>query len=215
MDLSMISIPLVGELKENGLPLPEDYNYWKSRNDRTFFIDYEIGEDYPDGSIDMRLVELGKVIIQMNMDEKDIPVEELKPIYIYIYSYGGRTDMGLMFADICISSRIPIITIGMGAVMSCGFLIFLAGHKRYAFDHCQMLVHQGFATIQGSAQEVEAAQKNYKKQLDSVKDYILKRTNIDEKVYNRNKNKDWYLSQEEFVNYKVVDKIIESFDDIK
>ena len=88
-------------------------------------------------------------------------------------------------------------------------------HNRYCFDHCQMLVHQGFVTIQGSAQEADEAQKNYKKQLDSVKDYILERTEIDEKVYNRNKRKDWYLTKEELVNYKVVDKVIENFDDIQ
>lgn len=43
--------------------------------------------------------------------------------------------------------------------MSAGFLIFLAGKRRYAFEHCQMLVHQGSAAFQGSAAEIEEAQK--------------------------------------------------------
>ena len=41
-----------------------------------------------------------------------------------------------------------------------------------------------------------------------MKRYILDKTNIDEKTFNRNKNKDWYLSSEELVKYNIVDEII-------
>ena len=57
-------------------------------------------------------------------------------------------------------------------------------------------------------------QKNYKKQIEGMKEYILSRTSIDEKTFNKNKSKDWYLSAEELVKYNVVDKLVESFDDI-
>ena len=62
--------------------------------------------------------------------------------------------------------------------------------------------------------KIEEAQKNYKKQLDNMKTYILERTEIDEKTFNKNKNKDWYLSFEELERYRIVDKIITSFDEI-
>lgn len=208
------ALPMLGDYKDNPYPMPEDYNYWKSRSDRTFFIDYEIGEDYPDGTSDNRLIELCKTIIQMNADEKDIPKEKLEPIYIYVYTYGGDMCQAEAFCDICLSSRIPIVTIGMGVAMSAGFLILLAGHRRYAFKHCQMLVHSGSAGFQGTAEQIEEAQRNYKKQLAEVKDYILSRTEIDEKVFNRNKSKDWYLKKEEVIQYKVIDKYIDSFEDI-
>ena len=35
-----------------------------------------------------------------------------------------------------------------------------------------------------------------------------------EKTFNKNRNKDWYLSRDELVKYKVVDKIVTSFDEI-
>ena len=207
-------LPIMSDFKDNPLPMPEDYNYWKSRTNRTFFIDYEIGEEYPDGSKDNRVIEICKAIIQMNMDEKDIPKEQLKPIYIYIYTYGGDMADSLSLCDVCMTSRIPIVTIGMGITMSGGFLILLAGHRRYAFDHCQMLVHSGSAGFQGTAEQIEEAQKNYKKKLNEVKDYILSRTSIDEKVFNRNRSKDWYLKKEEVLQYHVVDKIIENIEEI-
>ena len=186
---------------------PELYTYWKARENRTFYIDYEIEEDYS-------LIELSKIIIQMNMEEKDIPKEELKPIYLFIHSYGGDLEQSLVFCDLLISSRIPIITVAMGVAMSCGFLIFLAGAKKYAFKHSSLLAHSGSAGFQGTAEQIEEAQKNYKKQLAQMKEYILSRTEIPEKVFNKNKSKDWYLTVEELTDYKVVDKIIESFDDV-
>ena len=208
MDLTeLLSVPIVGELKENGLPSPEEYNYWVCRKNRTFFIDYQIDDNYD-------LVELGKVIVQMNMEERDIPKEELAPIYLYIFSYGGDLDQGLGFCDLIMSSRIPIVTISMGITMSAAFLIFLAGQRRYAFKHSQMLVHSGFANIQGTAEQIDEAQKNYKKQLNSVKEYILARTTIDEKTFNKNRSKDWYLNSEELVNYNVVDKLVTDFEEI-
>ena len=186
---------------------PEECTYWKARENRTFYIDYEIDEDYS-------LIELSKIIIQMNMEEKDIPKEELKPIYLFIHSYGGDLEQSLVFCDLLISSRIPIITVAMGVAMSCGFLIFLAGKKKYAFKHSQLLAHSGSAGFHGTAEQIEEAQKNYKKQLGQMKEYILSRTEIPEKVFNKNKSKDWYLTMEELIEYKVADKIIESFDDV-
>lgn len=185
---------------------PELYTYWKARENRTFYIDYEIEEDYC-------LIELSKIIIQMNMEEKDIPKEELKPIFIYIHSFGGDVFQGNVFADILISSRIPIVTVAMGAAMSSGFTIFLAGHRRYIFNHSQLLVHEGYASFQGTASEIEQAQLNYKKQLAEMKEYVLERTDIDEKIFNKNSKKDWYLTKDEIRKYNIA-TIINSFDDI-
>lgn len=195
-------------LNSNNSPYPtaEEYDYWKSRENRTFFIDYEIDECY-------NLIELSKTIIQMNLEERNIPTEELKPIYIFIHSFGGDTFQGNFFADLLISSRIPIVTIAMGTAMSSGFIILLAGHRRYMFKHSQLLVHEGYASFQGTASEVEQAQKNYKKQLDDMKLYVLSRTNMDEKIFNKNKKEDWYLTNEEIEKYGIC-KIISSFDEI-
>lgn len=197
--MELVEIPLVGDIKENQLPSPEEYTYWKDRKNRTFYIDYEIDEDYS-------LVELAKIIIQMNFEEKDI--ESPEPIHLFIHSYGGDIEQSLFFCDLVKSSRIPIITIGMGVAMSAGFLIFLSGKKRFAFSHTSMLVHSGSAAFQGTAEQIEEVQKNYKKQIEQMKSYILENTNIDEKTFNKNRNKDWYLSSDEVLKYGVIDEVI-------
>lgn len=205
--MELLTLPLVGQASDSPWPTPEEYQYWKDRENRTFYIDYEIEEDYS-------LIELSKIIFQMNIEEKDIPESDLKPIRLFIHSYGGDIEQSLFFCDLIKSSRIPIYTIAMGVAMSAGFLIFISGHKRFAFDHTQMLVHTGSAAFQGTAEQIEEAQKNYKKQIESMKTYILEKTTIDEKTFNKNRNKDWYLTNEELVKYKVVDKIIENITEI-
>lgn len=207
MDELLFSVPMVGNFKDSPFPTPEEYNYWKARANRIFYIDYEVDETY-------MLIELSKIIIQMNIEESTVPTNELKPIYLFIHSYGGDLEQANYFCDLVQSSRIPIITVAMGVAMSAGFLILLSGHKRYAFKHSQALVHTGSAGFQGTAEQIEEAQKNYKKLIEGMKRYILERTEIDEKTFNKNKSKDWYLTSEELVNYRVVDKLIEKFEDI-
>ena len=197
--MELLEIPLVGDTKESQLPTPEEYTYWKDRKNRTFYVDYEIDECYS-------LVELAKIIIQMNIEERDIP-EDMKAD-AEKYSYGGDLEQANFFCDLVQASRIPIITIAMGVAMSAGFLIFLSGHKRYAFKHTQLMVHSGSAAFQGTAEQIEEAQKNYKKQIEEMKTYILEKTTIDEKTFNKNKNKDWYLSSDELLKYHVIDEII-------
>ena len=199
--MEILEIPLIGETKGSDIPAPEVYTYWKDRQNRTFYIDYEIDEDYS-------LVELAKIIIQMNIEEKD--VENPKPIRLFIHSYGGDIEQALFFCDLVKASRFPIITIGMGVALSAGFLIFLSGKKRYAFSHTSMLVHSGSAAFQGTAEQIEEAQKNYKKQIEQMKSYILENTTIDEKTFNKNRNKDWYLSSDELLKYGIIDNVITS-----
>jgi ATP-dependent Clp protease protease subunit len=187
------------------LPNPDEVLYWNNYKNRTFYIDYEIEDDY-------ELLELSKIIVQFNMNEINIPEEELKPIYLFIHSYGGDLEQANYFCDLIESSRIPIYTIAMGAAMSAGFLIFLSGKRRFVFNHTQLLVHSGSGVLQGTAEQIEEAQKNYQRQIDGMRDFILSHTTIDAKTFNKNKKKDWYLTTEEIVKYNV-GEIIHSFTD--
>ena len=206
-DVKAFTIP-ESLLKDNTLPDPMELNYWEARKNRTFYIDFEVDDDY-------QLLEIAKTIINMNMAEKDIPVDELKPIYLWIMSYGGDLEQANFFCDLVETSRIPIVTVAMGAAMSAAFLIFLAGKRRYAFKHSQLLIHSGSGQLTGTAEQIKEAQLNYNRQIENMKDYILARTTIDAKTFNKNKTKDWYLTADELVKYHIVDKLVESFDDIQ
>ena len=204
MNIADIIIP--EEIRDVTLPTPEELNYWYLRDQRTYWIDFEIEEDY-------RLIELAKEIILIN--EKEKSVKNPKPIVLYIYSYGGDIEQANFFCDLILSSHVPIITVATGVAMSAGLLIFLAGHRRYAFPHTQLLIHSGSAAFSGTSEQLEQAQKSYKKQIDSMKDYILERTKIDEKLFNKQRTKDWYVSGQEIIDLGLADRFITSFSDIK
>ena len=47
-----------------------------------------------------------------------------------------------------------------------------------------------------------------------MKEYILSRTDIDEKTFNKNKSKDWFFTTDEMLQYGLVDKIVDDLDEI-
>lgn len=200
-------IPIIGSFKESEIPSPEEYDYWNNRDKRIFFIDYDIDDSF-------NLIELSKIIIGINREDMGIPVEKRKKIYVGIFSYGGDLTQALYFADVLVASKTPVVTFAMGATMSAGVICWLAGTKRYAFEHSQVLIHQGSTGVQGTAEEVNQAISSYKKILKSVEEYILSRTNIDKKLWNRKKKIDWYLDSNELLELGIADKIVTDLDDI-
>ena len=204
-ELQEMIIPI--SLKEASLPDPDEVTYWKSRLNRTFYIDYYLDEDY-------RAIELAKIIVQMNAEEKDIPTESLKPIYLWIFSGGGDGTQCTALCDVIEASRIPIVTVNMGIAMSSGFLIFLAGKRRYCLPQGCFLVHGGFVQLQGTPEQVSEAHKSYQKELKRMKDYVISHTSIDEKLFNKNKAKDWYIEGREEIERLGVATVIDKFEEI-
>ena len=205
MSETIYDVMIPEEIKNCTLPSPEELEYWKLAKNRVFTITDEICEN---------CIELAKTIIRMNVEEINIPKEELKPIQIWIHTPGGDLDAALALCDVIETSRIPIITVCMGMAMSAGFLILLAGHNRYAFTHNQLLIHSGSASFAGTAEQMSSFQENYKKMLDMMKRYILERTTINERTFNKYKTRDWYVNCEDVEKYGIA-KVIKSFDEIK
>jgi ATP-dependent Clp protease protease subunit len=200
-----IGIAIPEELQKLALPSPEELNYWTLRQQRTFFIDFEIDNSYA-------LMETAKEIIRINNEEKDIEAPD--PIKIFIHSYGGDISQALFFCDLIESSHVPVITVATGAAMSAGLLIFLAGKTRYAFKHSKVLIHKGSGDLAGSFDEIDAAHKAYKNEITSIRDYILSHTKIFEATFEKNKSKDWYISGEKLIKFGIADKIVNSITEI-
>lgn len=111
-------------------------------------------------------------------------------------------------------SKTPVITVNVAEAYSGGCLLLLAGHKRYAFKYSKAMLHTGSGGISGTYEQTEQAQKNYRKQIEEMSSYILERTGMDEKLYKRNKSKDWYMDSNEQVQNNIVHSIVSSLDEI-
>ena len=187
------------------LPSPDLLLYYKNYDNRAIAVDCDIDDS---------LIETTKQIVEYNRSDKDIPVEERKPITIFIMSYGGDLYQAYALISAILASKTPVRTVNMGVAMSAGLLILLAGHERYAMKYSTAMIHSGSGGAQGTYEQMEEQQKNYKKLIDMMRDYILERTNIDPKLFKKMCSKDWYITDQEQVEYGIVSKIVDSLDEL-
>ena len=123
-------------------------------------------------------------------------------------------NLSALLATLPARRYIARITVATGAAMSAGLLIFIAGHRRYIFEHTQLLIHSGSAAFTGTAEQIESAQRAYHKQINDMKEYILSHTQITPDLYKKNKSKDWYVSGSRVIDLGIADKIVNKFSDI-
>lgn len=202
-ELMKIAIPQ--ELENLQLPSPELLTYYRNLEDRVIWIDY---------GVDETILEVSKLIMYFNKLDKDVPIEERKPIKLLLYSYGGDGQACFSLLDVIALSKTPVYTYNMGVAMSAGLLILLAGHKRFCLKNSTALAHSGSGGTCGSYEQTEAQMKDYKRFVETMRNYIIERTNIDTKTFNKYKSKEWYLYSEDQIKYGVVDKLVEDITEI-
>lgn len=185
------------------LPSFEEVQMWKEYGDRQLIITEYVTE--------MILI-YAKMIIEWNKEDKDVPIEKRKPIKILLYSYGGDLDICNAFYNIILISKTPVYIFNMGICASAGAIIFLSGHKRYALPGSRFLIHEGEIGLQGQSTKVIENLDNIKKTEKELEEFILSRTKIDKKLYNRNKKKEWWINCQEAVELGLIDAVVDDMD---
>lgn len=204
--LSDISVVIPETIENLQLPNPSLVTFWADENERCFWIEDEITDS---------LFEFSKMIIRINRDDKNVKVEDRIPIKLFINSPGGDLDSTMAFLGLMELSKTPIWTVNMGVAYSAAGLILMGGHKRFAMPGSQCLIHSGSVSgVTGTFEQTQAFMTNYKKLADDVKEYILKKTNVEPKMMNKKKATDWYINTEEMIANGIVDKIVDDLDEI-
>lgn len=163
--------------------------------------------------------ELTKSIIEINQDD-----EQLKKLYsvygldykpesikIYIDSYGGAVYQCFGLLSVINRSRTPIHTIVTGCAMSCGFMILICGHKRFAHKLSTPLYHQVSTGANGTVKEIEDKLDEAKRLQAQLEDIVKDKTNITKKRLREifESKKDWYMTSEEAEELGVIDEILD------
>lgn len=203
--MNEIAVMLPKDVENLQLPAPELVTYYKNDNDRVFWIEDEIGDG---------LFEYSKQILRFNQEDKDIPIEERKPIKFFIDSPGGDLETMLAFIGLVGISKTPIWMINAGIAYSAAGLILMSGHKRFALPNSQCLIHTGSGQLGGTFDQTTEQMKNYKQMVEKMKNFIISHTNIDQKLFNKNKSKDWFITTDEQLELGIVDKIVDDLDEI-
>ena len=199
--LEDLKVDFPENLENLQLPAPELVTYYNDLDNRCIWID---------NSIDEGMLEVSKLIINFNRFDEDheIPVENRRPIKIFVFSYGGDCRVCLHLCDLMKLSKTPVYTYNMGVAMSAGLLIYLAGSKRFSLPSATALIHSGSGGTGGTYEQTKAQMKDYENLVKIMKNHILSQTSIDEKTYNKHKTEEWYIYTDEQVKLGITHEVI-------
>lgn len=197
--------------------LKESYSY--CYEDRFQIEDLEERHLYINSGIDEAVIDsIVYYILRYNRLDKGIPREQRKPIILYLNSPGGTITDGFGVIDAVLQSITPVYTVNLAMCYSMGFLIFLAGEKRFGMPNSTYLCHDGSSFAFDSMSKLKDRMEFETGQMEQhTKDYIISRTKITEKTYDEKYRTEWYMYSEEAKNYDIVTHIVGkdcTFDDI-
>lgn len=187
------------------LQLPDPYlrQHYLDEKDRIYWVDDEINDS---------LLELVKMIIRCNREDEDIPVEQRKPIKIFISSPGGETQAMWSAMQAIQTSKTPCWTINFSYAYSAAAELLIAGHKRFALKGSTTMIHRGSCFIGGEQSVVESTQKYMKAMEQKYQDFLLSHTKIDPKAYKKKASADMYFDEYEALANGIVDVVVEEFE---
>lgn len=199
----LLSIP--NSVANLQLPDPDLRNYYLDEQDRVFWVDGEINDN---------LLDLVKMIIKCNREDKEKVIEERTPIKVFIDSPGG--DVCALWTTIKAIeiSKTPVYTINYCTAFSAAADLLASGHKRFALPGTSVMVHSGSCMFGGTMEQAENMKKHFDKLGKKVTDYFLAHTKVDPKTFKKKAPGDWYMDEDDALENGLIDEIITNFDEI-
>lgn len=192
-----------------------DFKRTQDLYDRRLYLYGDIipPEEYSDLVYGMTTANIIEAIIQINREDKDLPVKERKPIVLFINSPGGSVPDGFALISTIEASRTPVYTVNVGMWCSMAFLIGIAGAKRYSLPNMTFLLHDGSAFIAGSANKVQDRMRfDMRFEKEVVRPHVLKHTKITKKEYKHKSREEFYMLTKDALEYGVIDEIVTDLD---
>lgn len=123
-------------------------------------------------------------IIEWILVENHVVKKKKKELLLLICSAGGEMEPAFALIDVIRSSRIPVKTVGLGQIASCGLLIFLAGNKgnRVLTPNTSILSHQYSWGSEGKHHELFAITKEFGLAQQRMINHYKESTGLDEEI---------------------------------
>ena len=153
-----------------------------------------------------------KPIVQWIIEKNLLPSNERpKELTLVINSPGGSVHAAFALIDTMKGSAIPIKTVGLGLIASCGVLTFMAGTKgrRILTPNTSILSHQYSWGSSGKEHELFARVREFELSTERMLEHYKKCTGLKEKVIREIllPPEDKWLSAKEAVKYGIADAI--------
>lgn len=189
------------------LQLPDDslLNFYERLEERVFWINDEIN---------IYSLNLIHYIIKWNREDKDLPIEQRKPIKLFFFSPGGDIDTNYAIIDTIKLSKTPIIGVNIGQCASAAAFIFLSCHQRYMLSHSYFLFHQGSGQLTGSFGEIYAQMEDYQAQVEELANFMAAHTKYTAEEIAKKIVGEWYIRKDEAIEKGVCQKVIDNIDEL-
>lgn len=152
-----------------------------------------------------------KPVIEWILRENFVRKRKFKELLLMICSEGGELSDAFALIDVMRSSKIPIKTVGLGSIASCGLLIFLSGTpgRRVLTPNTSILSHQFSWAADGKVHELFATVKEFELTHRRMIELYRKTTGLDDDTIKKIllPPQDVYLSAEEALTYKICDHV--------
>ena len=154
-----------------------------------------------------------KPVIEWILHENYVRKKKIKELLLTICSSGGDLGVGFALIDVMRSSKIPIKTVGLGTIASCGLLIFLSGSpgRRVLTPNTSIMSHQFSWGTEGKVHELFATVKEFELTQQRMVNLYKNCTGLDEETIKRVllPPQDVYLSEQDALQYHICDHVAE------
>lgn len=152
--------------------------------------------------------ELVEYIFDSNLNKVDYD-----RILLVINSPGGDLNSCFAAIEAMKGSKIPVWTLGIGLIASCGLVLFMSGKKgrRYLTPNTSILSHQWSWGSRGKQHELIAVTKEYELTTKRMINIYQEATGLDKKTIKKEllPAHDVWLSAKEAVEYGLADEVKE------
>ena len=157
-----------------------------------------------------------KPVIQAIIEKNLMPnTQRPKELTLVINSPGGQVHSAFALIDTMKGSAIPVKTVGLGMIASCGLLTFMSGTKgrRVITPNTSILSHQYSWGSGGKEHELFARVREFELSTARMLEHYKKCTGLSEKKVRDIllPPEDRWLSAKEAVKYGIADKIVSTY----
>ena len=132
------------------------------------------------------------------------------PITAFVNSPGGSADSGFAIFDLFRFSPCPITTVANGVVASAAVLIYLGAPqgRRVSLPNARFLLHQPSTAARGQASDIDITAKEISKLRRRYNEVVSEATGKSLEVVEKDSDRDFWLTAQEAVTYKLVNRIL-------
>ena len=177
--------------------------YSRLLKDRIIFLGSQVNDEVANA-----------IVAQMLFLQSD---DHKSDIHLYINSPGGSVTAGLAIYDTMQFVTCDVATYCIGQCASMGAVLLTAGTKgkRRSLPNARIMIHQPLAGMEGTAEEIMIHAKEFKNVKQKLNTILLKHTGHALSKIEQDTDRDRFMSAQEALDYRLIDKVIENMDDVK